>query len=1016
MVPLRLRLTNFLSYGEHAPVLDLEGIHVACLSGGNGQGKSALLDAMTWAVWGEARKSSEARKPDEELLRIGARSMEVDFEFRVGGVTYRAVRSYTESASGKTSKPGLELQVRDGDGWQALTAGSIRATQAAIDERIGIDYETFINSTFLLQGRSDEFTKKKPGERKEILGKILALDRYDRMAGAAGRRWSRLREDASALEAERDRLDASLGPVDEWQAERGEVAQIVEAATADRAAAQHTEQQAAATLATLDASAREAETLRAALADLDARSARLDAEAADLATRIATADALIAGADQIEADHARYESLRLERADLDEKAGLFRGIDNQRHGLRLEIQHKTAEAKAEIVGLEGALKTLDRQIEADERALAGRDEIHASLAQAGAARSDLARLDGVRATRDHAQARVDHIDKRLAADKGAIEGQRARVIADGKRLAEEVKAAQAVDLDALRSTAQAGRHAAERREALQAEGTERAASVKTFDARLTALDADRARLQTRRDKLAGSRDETCPTCGSDLSDAHRADVLAGYDADLARLGAERDQAEADRARAVEHRDALRAEYVSLGAAIEAGTAAASALEAGVEKLRQQAQAAERLDALRLEARDLQRQLHAETFTPELRAERAQLTDALAEAAYDADAHAAARDAAALFEHWTTQARALAVAGERLAQSRLDRDRKQAHLDGRRDALDSGEPTAALSHKMATLDQQAASLGYDAEQHDRVGQALRALAQAPDKLSALLDARRRRAEDGERRTRLADDRRALQAEAASRRTSLDALAERLAQRAQAEQALKDATAVRSEVSERLSKALGRLGALDERLARADRDRQRRAEVRKQLRDVVKDRALYGHLRRAFGKNGIPSLIIEETLPEIETRANLLLERLSKGRTRVALETLKDKKTGGGTKETLDIRITDDQGAARSYETFSGGEAFRVNFALRIALSQMLAERAGTQIRTLVIDEGFGTQDADGLQAMIGAIRAIQDDFETILVITHLDEIKDAFPVRIEVRKEPVTGSTFDVIGG
>ena len=96
-------------------------------------------------------------------------------------------------------------------------------------------------------------------------------------------------------------------------------------------------------------------------------------------------------------------------------------------------------------------------------------------------------------------------------------------------------------------------------------------------------------------------------------------------------------------------------------------------------------------------------------------------------------------------------------------------------------------------------------------------------------------------------------------------------------------------------------------------------------------------------------------------------------------------------------------------------YSGGEAFRVNFALRIALSQLLAERAGTQIRTLVIDEGFGTQDAEGLAALVQAIRTIQDDFDKILVVTHLEELKNAFPVRIEVRKDPVTGSTFDVVG-
>ena len=528
--------------------------------------------------------------------------------------------------------------------------------------------------------------------------------------------------------------------------------------------------------------------------------------------------------------------------------------------------------------------------------------------------------------------------------------------------------------------------------------------------------AERARLQTRRDNLAQSADDTCPTCGSDLTEVHRADVLAGYDADLARLGNEREDVERDRTQAVERRDALRSEYVSLAQPIEAGTVAASAVQAGVEALRQQAQATERLDALRAEARELQRQLESDSYNPKLRSERSALLDAVSGDGYEPEAHSAARDLAALHEHWKKQVRSLSVASERLAQSRTERERKRRDLDARRQSLDLGEPTADLSRKMAALDHQVASLGYDAAQHDRVGQALRELVDAPKRLSALLDARRRRAEDGERKERLAQDRTALTEEAAKRQTALDALSGRLAQRVEAERAVTEAAGARGEVAERLSKAQGHLGALDERLARAERDRQRRAEVRKELKAVLNDRALYGHLRRAFGKNGIPSLIIEETLPEIEARANQLLDRLSKGRTRVTLETLKDKKTGGGTKETLDIRITDEQGAARSYETFSGGEAFRVNFALRIALSQMLAERAGTQIRTLVIDEGFGTQDAEGLQALIGSIRAIQDDFETILVITHLDEIKDAFPIRIEVRKEPVTGSTFDVIGG
>ena len=1015
MVPLRLRLANFLSYGDDAPTLDLEHIHVACLSGGNGQGKSALLDAMTWAVWGEARKSSEARKPDAELLRVGARSMEVDFTFRAGGAEYRVVRSYTETASGKSSKPGLELQVRDGDDWQTLTAESVRATQAAIDERVGIDYETFINSTFLLQGRSDEFTKKKPGERKEILGKILALDRYDRMAARAGQRWTRLRERAKTLEAERERLDGVLEPVAEWEAERDAVAASVADATEALAAATRQESAAAAALAALDAARREADALERALRDLVERDARLAQDDATLAERAAQADALVAGADQIEADHERYEALRAQRADLDDKAALFRGVDGQRHALRLEMQQKTADASAKIVALSGALDTLDHQIQADEQALAGQDQARASLAAAEAAQADLRRLDAARAERDRITARVESLDKQLAADKGALEGSRAQIVDEGKRLAAEVKAAQSVDTTALERQVEAGTAAAARREALQEEGSEQSAAVSTLEARLEAVAKDRGRVQARRDKLAASDDDTCPTCGGDLSPRHRRDALADYDRELAELDAAADRAGRDRQAAAERRDALRAEYVGLGTAIEAGAEAARALQSARERQDRLAQAAERLEALRNDARRIGAQLAGETYSQEVRAEKAELETALAADGYDAQAHEAARAAAALRDHWASQVRALQVAAERLGQARTDRTRRAADLEAKREALDRGDHVRDLQTRLSALDRQAESLGYDPAEHERVGRALQDLAEAPRRLSALLDARRQRADLAERRARLADERRTIEADRAARQTSLDALQGQLAERAAAETARAQAAERRQACAATLAEAQGRLGALTERLARAERDRQRRAEVIRELKTVVKDRALYGHLRRAFGKNGIPSLIIEETLPEIEERANRLLERLSRGQTRVTLETLKDKKTGGGTKETLDIQITDDQGAARSYETFSGGEAFRVNFALRIALSQMLAERAGTPIRTLVIDEGFGTQDAEGLQALVGAIRAIQDDFETILVITHLDEIKDAFPVRIEVRKEPVTGSTFDVMG-
>jgi len=179
---------------------------------------------------------------------------------------------------------------------------------------------------------------------------------------------------------------------------------------------------------------------------------------------------------------------------------------------------------------------------------------------------------------------------------------------------------------------------------------------------------------------------------------------------------------------------------------------------------------------------------------------------------------------------------------------------------------------------------------------------------------------------------------------------------------------------------------------------------------------KQRLIVQHktLERAFGKDGVPALLIEQALPQIEAKANDLLDRLSDGQMSIRFATMaeyKDKKRDD-LKETLDIQISDSAGL-RDYEMYSGGEAFRVNFAIRLALSEVLAQRKGARLQTLVIDEGFGSQDAQGRQRLIEAINLVKPDFAKILVITHLDELKDAFPTRIEVEKTG-NGSTVRVV--
>ena len=202
----------------------------------------------------------------------------------------------------------------------------------------------------------------------------------------------------------------------------------------------------------------------------------------------------------------------------------------------------------------------------------------------------------------------------------------------------------------------------------------------------------------------------------------------------------------------------------------------------------------------------------------------------------------------------------------------------------------------------------------------------------------------------------------------------------------------------------------LGSVKEKLQRCSELEIKKREKQRLLSQVSREGKIYKDLAQAFSKKGIQALLIEMALPEIEVEANRLLGRMTDNRMHVKIETQRETKKGD-LLETLDINISDELGT-RNYEMFSGGEAFRIDFALRIALSKLLARRAGAPLPTLVIDEGFGTQDSAGIEKLKEAINSIQDDFDKILVITHIEELRDAFPNRIDVVKT-TQGSTLEV---
>lgn len=179
MIPSILTIKNFLSYGEEPVIISFDSFSLVCLSGNNGHGKSALLDALTWSLWGFARRPLGTNKSDETLIRIGSSDLEVSLSFYVNDQYYKVIRKAVVQNKKCSASLFFGLCNDNQEITNSLNGSSIRETQLIINDIIGFDYDTFINSAYFKQGQSNEFSKKTAQERKEILCKFLKLDQLE---------------------------------------------------------------------------------------------------------------------------------------------------------------------------------------------------------------------------------------------------------------------------------------------------------------------------------------------------------------------------------------------------------------------------------------------------------------------------------------------------------------------------------------------------------------------------------------------------------------------------------------------------------------------------------------------------------------------------------------------------------------------------------------------------------------------------------------------------------------------
>ena len=1007
MIPLSLSLRNFLSYGEEVPPLDFTQFHVACLTGGNGHGKSALLDGITYALWGQARKS----RSNEEVCRIGAKELRVAFDFALGEKHFRVIRSWRRTKQGV---PALDLQVESDGVFRTLSEGEgISPTQQRINELLSMDYDTFVNSAFIVQGRADEFTQKNARQRKEVLGRILGLERYDQLQGMARDRYQEHQRQGETVQARLGELEEELAQREGYEAELRATEQDL--ALLDRKISSSEKAQ-----AKLEDQRLEQRQLRQRMAEQERaqqhtteRAQQVAAELENLRAQQRQDSTILADAESIERNFATYNQLGNQTRLLDQKAQAHDTLEARRTQLEARIDHARQALERQQERWAATLGERQRQL-AEHRALLNREQTIAIRyaqfktlgEQAQALEQARIRYEDLRHEHRGLNHELSLAAERCKSQRQALAqqlAQRNRAMAEGETLAAHIH-----QLQAQRTQLQAK---AEERDHHKAEGHDIKDQKNEQQRKLHAEEEELENERQQAQVLARSDDANCPLCGSALNAEHRQRVAADLAQREDRRQGRIDVLKSELTTLDEQLQKMGMQYKALGKAIAPLQQVQQKLTEAEARLGPLRELAAEAPSLAEQLAGLDRELEEQLYAPDTRERLHKIAGEIELLGYSSAEHEVLRQKIAAL-------RPVEAEHTRLQEAKSQADRLQSEQAEAQSQLERAEHQLAEAHyaheereQLGQVEQQLAALGYDHAEHQRLRQQQDGLRDSPLQVERLQNAQARRVAARESQTR-------CEAEAAALAKQLQTIIEEKERLHERAGALEDVDRQLGENQVQLKKLRGerdqhlqRRGSLEALCRRCAELAQERDSLSQDLQGTQRQAWIYQQLDKAFGKDGIQALIIENAVPQIAKEANAILARLTDNRIQVAFESLRDLKKGG-TRETLDVKIADEIGE-RSYHLYSGGEAFRTNFALRIALSKVLAMRSGTRLHTLFIDEGFGTQDEQGLEQLIEAIQEVSKDFKKVLIVTHLDQLKAAFPVQIEVAKLPDVGSRFAV---
>lgn len=851
MIPSKLKLNNFMSYRGETDILDFDDWSVACITGDNGNGKSAILEAITWVLWGKTRVQRS-----KDLISKGEEGMFAEFEFNIDYLTsdslantkYRILRSIKSKGSQR-----LNFEKFNGSDFTSISGNTVSETQNIIEKIVNMNYETFVNTSYLMQGNADRFSTSQPTKRKEILSEILNLNQWQKLSDFS-----------------RKKLNDSQRQTD--------LNNMMNNSTSTE------------------------------LLELDPHQKGIKYYKNEF--------------DDIEKNLNEKQKIKTENQSK------LNNLNNLKNNLKREEDKKIL-LERQLLSKKEDIELVSQHLRNDKLLITKSDKIKSEYEKISKDYDELTILtksfvkyQELNSDIDRHKISLQSLDQTFELE---LKNNNSKLI--------ELKE----NLNLEKSTYISNQNEINKLEAEKTESyenyNESDESIKKQDSEMQLLNNEILKNKNHTEDLItkidllNSGSNTCPICESEIDEISKNKLVSNYKVEISKYESQIIKQNIELKELISSREKNHNLFQESNKQIINCENKISFLGSENVKIKKSGES------------------HSEQI--------AELVDII----------------------------------ENLKNYKeTDKKYKEVYAEEQK------------------IQKELISLNFDLDRYNYLNSTVTELKTELEKEKIYLEQAEIRISENNNKLIFNEQEKAkLEAEIKTINDNINLIKSEIESY---DFDINIIDSLESEINDLVSQKHAKLSFIDNLESKI----KLMNEIKSKNKHLFNQQENLEILVKSFGTNGIPSQIIEYSLPELSRETNKLLSSLTENNLTVEFRKIDGKKISGSESysQEIEIFIGDHDGVIRDYETYSGGESFRIDFAIRIALSRLISLRSGVRSPILFIDEGFGSQDQEGQDRLREAIQtvSISDDykFKKIIVITHLETLKESFDRAVEVVKK------------